>query len=66
MYQDDRVDMLATDIKDFQAMVLRISEFMDQKPTEVIRELVNSRWDIRECLDYKDIVSIVEVENAKK
>ena len=57
-YNDQIIDILSDDIADFQAMVLRISEMMEETPEEVIRKLVNSRWDIRKCLDYKDIISI--------
>lgn len=56
------IKQLTTDIINFQNLVLKISEYMEQNPEEVIRELVNSHWDIRECLNYKDIISIVEAE----
>ena len=64
-YNDQIIDILSDDIADFQAMVLRISEMMEETPEEVIRKLVNSKWDIRECLDYKDVVTVWEVENDK-
>ena len=51
-YNDQIIDILSDDIADFQAMVLRISEMMEETPEEVIRKLVNSKWDIRKCLDY--------------
>ena len=63
MNQQNIINYLASDIADFQAMVLRLSETMDQEPEEVIRELVNSKWDIRNCLNYKDMVTVAEVEN---
>ena len=60
------INKMASDIIDFQNMVYRLSEMLNQKPEEVIRNLVNSRWDIRECLDYKDSITIMEVENGQK
>jgi len=54
---------LRDDIIDFQSMVERLAEVMSQEPEEVIRALINGAgYDIRECLNYKDIVSIVESE----
>jgi len=65
-YKDYLIDMLSGDILDFQAMVLRISDMMEEKPEEVIRKLVNSKWDIRECLNDEDVVDILLSEEQKR
>lgn len=65
-YNDMLVDTLRDAIVDFQETVLRISEIMEQTPEEVIRQLVNSKWDIRECLNDKDISDIVDYEEKNK
>jgi hypothetical protein len=49
-------------VTDFQYTVEYLARTFDEKPEEVIRKLVNTKWDIRECLDYKDIISIIESE----
>ena len=46
----------------FQKIVTGMANLLDQTPEEVIRQLVNSKWDIRGCLDYKDIISVTETE----
>jgi len=59
---DDYYDM----ILEFQGIVEELATQFHEKPEEVIRKLVNTKWDIRECLNYKDIVLIVEAESENR
>jgi hypothetical protein len=49
----------------FQETIEEVSRLTGEDEENVIREFVNSKWDIRECLDYKDIIDICETEKGE-
>lgn len=60
---DDLIDASV----DFKFTVDKFSKQLDQKPEEIVRLLITKiGLDIRECLNYKDIVNIYEFENDRR
>lgn len=61
------IDYLIDASVGFKFTVDKLSKQLDQKPEEIVRLLITKiGLDIRECLNYKDIVNIYEFENDRR